>query len=394
MIHVFRHSNWYGCSLLPPSVRDLRNDRAELIVLVLQFMFPEAAEYFILRHAVFNPLTWFTSCCMHGGIIHLIGNMILLAICGWIIEGKVGWWKFILIYFAIGVSANAFEHCIMYWISESGSLGASGVIFGMLAIVMIWAPENEVTLFYFLLLFLFPMHGVFSASIMGFCFVMIALEFLTVWLSFFEMSSALLHMIGVVPGALIGYVTVKRRWVDCEGYDLMSIQSGNAGKRVLTTADERKLKEERQLAREAAQQEQDNGLARVEDYIAKGHFEVAWRRFQMLNRKNKSLILREDQYVAIINGLQVQTSPQAQALSAKTVPEVMRSYLQHYSALRIPITIKLARHVLQVEERPRECIRIMREIEGETLQGKQLKLAKAIIAMAKKQMADGAIDFL
>ena len=83
------------------------------IVLVLQFMFPEAAEYFILRHAVFNPLTWFTSCCMHGGIIHLIGNMILLAICGWIIEGKVGWWKFILIYFAIGVSANAFEHCIM-----------------------------------------------------------------------------------------------------------------------------------------------------------------------------------------------------------------------------------------------------------------------------------------
>ena len=174
----------------------------------------------------------------------------------------------------------------------------------------------------------------------------------------------------------------------------MSIQSGNAGKRVLTTADERKLKEERKVARDAELEEQQNGLARVEDYIAKGHFEVAWRRFQMLSRKNKSLVLREDQYVAIINGLQTQASPQAQASSAKTVPEVMRSYLQHYSALRIPITIKLARHVLQVEERPRECIRIMQQIEGETLQGKQLKLAQAIIAKAKKKMADGAIDFL
>ena len=79
-----------------------------IFVLAMQFAFPEAAEFFILRHAIFNPITWFSSCCMYAVIGHLVGNMIGLAICGLIIEGKVGWWKLILIYFAIGVSANGF----------------------------------------------------------------------------------------------------------------------------------------------------------------------------------------------------------------------------------------------------------------------------------------------
>jgi membrane associated rhomboid family serine protease len=358
------------------------------IVLALQFMFPEVADYFVLQHQVFNPITWFSSCCMHGGIGHLVGNMLLLAICGWVIEGKVGWWKFILIYFAIGVSANAFEHITMFWFSSGSSLGASGVIFGMLAIILIWAPENEMTLFYFVMLFFFPYYGTFQVSVMGFCFFMIAMEFLTVWFSFFELSSALLHMIGVMPGALIGYFMVRNRWVDCEGYDLMSIQAGKKGQRVITTAEEHKIKEERKRARVAAMEQQRSGLERVADYIAKGHFEVAWNRFKILHRNNNSLVMPEDQYVAIINGLTPQPS------KAKIAREVMESYLENFAALRIPITLKLARHALTVEERPRLCIKILRQIEGETLQPKQLKLAKAMISKAKKAMADGAIDLM
>jgi membrane associated rhomboid family serine protease len=356
------------------------------VVLGLQFAFPEAAEFFILRYQVFNPIAWFSSCCMHAGIIHLLGNMVLLAICGWVIEGKVGWWKFLLIFFAIGVPANIFEQLVMFSFSDGGSLGASGVIYGMLAITMIWAPENNITFTYFGVFFFRPIAGAFSISIMAFCFVMIGIEFLTVWFSFFKMSSALLHLMGVVPGALIGYLTVKLRLVDCEGYDLLSVQSGNAGKRVRTRAQDRENKERRkQLREEAAELEQD-GLNRVESYIRDGHFEMAVHKFRMLRRKNSSLVMTELQYVALINGLS--SKPKTEPLAI----ELMKSYLEHYETLKITLVLKLAKYALKHEGRPKKCLEILRQLEGETLGGKQRKQAQAMIQLARREIAEGSLD--
>lgn len=357
-----------------------------VFVLALQYAFPDAAEFFILRHAIFNPITWFSSCCMHAGISHLVGNMIGLALCGLIIEGKVGWWKFIAIYFAIGVSANAFEHIVMFWFSTGGSLGASGVIFGMLAIIMLWAPENKVTLTFFGLLLFYPIYGSFSVSIVGFCFFMIGMEFLTVWFSFFQMSSAMLHMIGVIPGAVIGYMMVKKRLVDCEGFDLMSVHSGREGQRVMTVAQEREAKEARRRLRAEFKAEEQNGLERVESYIRQGHFEFAWKRFQLLKRNNPTLVLSERHHISIINGLwsNVETRPAAM--------EVMSSYLDSYTALRVQITLNQARFMLESEDRPRQCMKIVRQIDHESMTGKQLRLAEAIVRKARKRIGEGSLD--
>jgi len=347
-------------------------------VLVLQFAFPDAAEFFILRHAIFNPITWFSSCCMHAGISHLVGNMIALALCGLIIEGKVGWWKFIAIYFAIGVSANAFEHVVMFWFSNGGSLGASGAIFGMLAIIMIWAPENKVNLTYFGLLIFWPVFGTFTVSIVGFCFFMIGMEFLTVWFSFFKFSSAMLHLMGVVPGAVIGYVMVKKRLVDCEGYDLMSVHSGREG--------EREAKKARKKSRLDAMAAEQHGLERVGAYIQQGHFEFAWKRFGMLKRSNPSLVLSERHHVSIINGLWSKPESRHAAM------EVMSSYLESYTTLRVQIVLNQARFMLETQDRPRQCMKVVRQIDGETMTGKQLRLATAIIRKARQRIGDGSLD--
>lgn len=355
-------------------------------ILILQFAFPNAAEFFIQRHAIFNPITWFSSCCMHAGISHLVGNMIALALCGLIIEGKVGWWKFIAIYFAIGVSANAFEHIVMFWFSNGGSLGASGVIFGMLAIIMIWAPENKVNLTCIGLLFFYPIFRTFTVSIIGLCFFMIGMEFLTVWFSFFEMSSAMLHMIGVMPGAVIGYVMVRNRMVDCEGYDLMSIHSGREGQRVMTVAQEREAKKARKQNRIEAKAAEKHGLERVEAYIREGHFGFAWKRFRMLKRDNPSLVLSERHHVSIINGLWSELGTRSLAM------EVMNSYLDSYTTLRVQIVLNQARFMLESEDRPRQCMKIVRQIDGETMTGKQLRLAETLIKTARKRIVDGSLD--
>ena len=41
-----------------------------------------------------HPLQWFSNLFMHGGIMHLLGNMVFLWVFGIIVEGKLGWWAF------------------------------------------------------------------------------------------------------------------------------------------------------------------------------------------------------------------------------------------------------------------------------------------------------------
>ena len=357
------------------------------VIFIFELMFPDVAEFFILRYRVFNPVAWFSSCLMHSGIMHLVGNMILLGICGWIVEGKVGWWRFLIIFFAIGVPACIFEQLVMFAFSDGGSLGASGVIYGLLAIAMIWAPENEITLMYFGLLLFYPIYGTFSVGIMGFCFAMIAIEFLTVWFTFFAMSSALLHLMGFVPGAVIGFAMLKLRLVDCEGYDLISIRSGNAGKRVKTIAQERQEKENRKQAIEDARKAKAEGLQRVEEYINNGHYEMAYRRFSMIKRKSKKLVLPEDQYVAIINGMWGNETSRPRAIP------IMESYLQHYDKLKVPIVLKLARYALVDESRPRKAIQVLNELNEADLNEKQKQVVRSIVGNAKQKLADGSLDF-
>ena len=106
-----------------------------------------------------------------------------------------------LIYFGIAFVSGGVEQTIMLFFAGSGSLGASGVVFGMIAIVMLWAPENEVTLTVMALILFRPYVATFNASLLLVCFVMIAMEFLTASLTGFAMSSAVLHLLGAVPGA-------------------------------------------------------------------------------------------------------------------------------------------------------------------------------------------------
>ena len=50
-----------------------------------------------------HPLQWVTSNFVHLSFLHLAGNMMFLWAFGLIVEGKLGWRKFLAVYFAAGV---------------------------------------------------------------------------------------------------------------------------------------------------------------------------------------------------------------------------------------------------------------------------------------------------
>ena len=90
-----------------------------------------------------HPLQWVSNMFMHGNLMHLIGNMIFLWAFGIIVEGKLGWWAFTFVYLGIGVAESAGIQLATASQTPEHMLGASGAIYGLLAICLVWAPKNE-----------------------------------------------------------------------------------------------------------------------------------------------------------------------------------------------------------------------------------------------------------
>ena len=180
-------------------------------------------EEYGLDHGVgLTPLQWVTSNFVHAGFFHILINMVFLWGFGIIVEGKVGWYHFIPIYLGIGVTECIIEQVIFS--SAIGlSFGASAIIFGLMVISLIWAPVNELTVFYWLFIRFF---GLFDISI-----VVYSLLTLLKSLVFFAVlgeyaSSELLHLLGAGVGAVVAVVYLSTGLVDCESWDLFSVILG------------------------------------------------------------------------------------------------------------------------------------------------------------------------
>ena len=214
-----------------------------------------------------HPLQWVTSCFLHADWLHLIGNLIFLWGFGIIVEGKLGWWRFTLLYVAIGVIGCGVEQLAMLptdfgpplrddveqmlrdgghdeaeierlladapLADHSVALGASGAIFGLVAIAMVWAPKNDLDVLWILWI----RGGISEVPILVFALLYIGLEAALLGLQVSAlgvenaMGSALLHVTGATVGFAAGVLLLKRGWVDCENWDLFAVLKGTHGDR-------------------------------------------------------------------------------------------------------------------------------------------------------------------
>jgi membrane associated rhomboid family serine protease len=94
------------------------------------------------------PLTLLTSMFLHGGWMHIIGNMVYLWVFGDDIEEALGRWRFLVFYLASGVLA-ALAYTLFNPDSTTPMLGASGAISGVLAAYLMLRPCAKVSVFVF-----------------------------------------------------------------------------------------------------------------------------------------------------------------------------------------------------------------------------------------------------
>src|SRR4051794_20630044 len=97
-------------------------------------------------------LTIFSAMFMHGGLLHLGGNMLFLWIFGNNVEDAMGPVKFLLFYLLAGVSALALQ-VVIDPSSTVPTLGASGAIAGVLGAYILLFPRARVVTVIFIVFF-------------------------------------------------------------------------------------------------------------------------------------------------------------------------------------------------------------------------------------------------
>ncbi len=89
------------------------------------------------------PVTILTSMFLHGGWMHLIGNMLYLWIFGNNVEDSMGHTRFVVFYVICGAAA-VFAHALPNPQSEIPMIGASGAISGVLGAYLLLHPHARV----------------------------------------------------------------------------------------------------------------------------------------------------------------------------------------------------------------------------------------------------------
>jgi membrane associated rhomboid family serine protease len=160
------------------------------------------------------PLTILTSMFLHGGFMHIAGNMLFLWIFGNNVEDVLGRGRFIAFYLACGTVAALAQIAAAAASGDPQSLmapmvGASGAIAGVLAAYMVLFPRARVLtlvpIFIFIRLFYVP-----AAFFIGLWF---AIQLLSALLGSAGSGVAFVAHVG---GFIMGWLLIKwygpRRW--------------------------------------------------------------------------------------------------------------------------------------------------------------------------------------
>jgi membrane associated rhomboid family serine protease len=117
-------------------------------VLVYKFGLTPAHEQLLFaRHGITLPqatLPLFSSMFLHGGWMHLLGNMLFLWVFGGAVEEALGHFQYLVFYLVCGVG-SALVHTAFNLGSKVPTIGASGAISGVMGAFIVLFPRARVT---------------------------------------------------------------------------------------------------------------------------------------------------------------------------------------------------------------------------------------------------------
>ena len=147
---------------------------------------------------------------LHGGILHILGNMLFLWIFGNAICAKIGNLRYIPAYIGLGLVAG-----ISHLVFVGGSmLGASGAINGIVGMFLVLFPQNEITCYWIF----FPYIRQFSVSSAWMILFWLVFDILGVILGGGGVAY-FAHLGGFAGGVVLASLMLKFKMVTMERYE-------------------------------------------------------------------------------------------------------------------------------------------------------------------------------
>lgn len=400
---------------------------------------PRLVEPWLLQYGEgLNPLEWIPAAFAHAGIMHLLGNMFFLWGFGLVVEGKLGWRRFIPLYLAMAAAwgagvdlltlhrtdayvlrnelgelgARDFKEFEAIWnardegvnartalnMIKGRCLGASGVIFALMAISLVWAPKNELHIVGFLMYRFVS----FDVSIMVYGLWYLGLNILELLLSKFQMGSSGLHMVGCFIGFGVGVVFLKKNWVDCEKWDLFSVLSGKYGR----FAEENWASGSQSITGKTYGElplpsESEDEVAQTKTTIRKRKVSGAMKQVNalidggdVLTAAEKLLTMRLDETDICPDEVRTKTLAlgllQAQAFDDAEI--WLQEFIDQFPEDNAWARIRMAQLLLTVQQRPTAALQTLKGLSLADVDAGLQTLAKKIVRAAKEQIRNGVED--
>ena len=335
-----------------------------------------------------HPIQWITNNFLHAGIMHLLGNMLALWAFGLVVEGKLGPWKTIVLYLGIATLDGITVQLLMLNHEPAKCLGASSIVFALMAISLIWAPENKMDCL--LLIWFRPFF--FEIQIQMLVGLFVALQIFVLYSSGVELSSEFLHVVGAVIGFAVGITLLKTGQVDCEHWDIFSVW---AGRHLMTPDEHAKEYAESAAGKQEAEKRELRRQEKVARQLDKILEEIRWAirekkplpAFHVVKRfagENPRWMLPEPELLSLIQLL-------TEKVHYSEAIEAIQFYLGRYEAKKTLVQMKLAQTYL-LRNQPRTALNALNRLDPQTLDATQLKYFRNLHAKLKSMQADDTYE--
>ncbi|MDR2643240.1 MAG: rhomboid family intramembrane serine protease [Planctomycetaceae bacterium] len=319
-----------------------------------------------------HPIQWLTCNFLHAGIMHLVGNMISFWAFGLVVEGKLGLIRTLFVYLGIGIIYGAIVQISMLGNEPTYCLGASAIIFGIMSICLVWAPENSMECF--LLIRFTPIF--FEVRIKTLVGIFLALQVCVLILTNGSLSSEFLHVVGAITGFIVGIWMLKSGQVDCENWDIFSVWAG----RHTMTDIERKIHDAntpkaKQQKIEQIKKRQNMMLNEIRFAINNNTPIPAFVIAQKMIHEFHDVKIPEADLLLLIR-LLIKNELWSQSI------EMMQVYLSCYTSKALPIQLNLAR-IFIATDKPRAAEKLLAKIDPQDLDSNQYNVFQSLKEQAQ-----------
>src|SRR5258708_25553842 len=132
---------------------------AQKVFILANATVPARIPAFLAGHAPASMALFplLSSMFLHGGLMHLLGNMLFLYIFGDNVEDAFGHVGYLFFYLLCGIGSGLI-HVMFNWGSSIPALGASGAISGVMGAYAVMFPSHRILTFFFI--FLIPVPAI------------------------------------------------------------------------------------------------------------------------------------------------------------------------------------------------------------------------------------------